>query len=62
MPNDCKTVCMDGEGHPAAEDCGGTHGWEELKKQFETENGGDRGRRDWYIRRCANSDGRALDP
>ena len=61
-PDDVKILCLDGQGHPAAEDAGGPCGWERLKKAFkdprEAEN---RGQIDWYKKFCLNG-GKILDP
>ncbi len=56
-----KVLCVSGEGHPCAEDCGSEHGWEELKKAF-TKQKGDRELKEWYKNDCANGDRKGLDP
>ncbi|KAI9850073.1 MAG: hypothetical protein M1838_006153 [Thelocarpon superellum] len=70
-PEDTKMVCLAGEGHPCAEDCGGPVGWEILKASFtgrshvgDFEVGEEQAeeRRDWYTSYCANGDPAGLDP
>ncbi|KAF1811387.1 hypothetical protein P152DRAFT_459783 [Eremomyces bilateralis CBS 781.70] len=61
IPETIKVVCLGGQGHPVAEDCGGAGGWERLKAQFSAKDG-DAGLKDWYKKECANTDGKALDP
>ncbi|KAL8916009.1 MAG: hypothetical protein Q9208_008740 [Pyrenodesmia sp. 3 TL-2023] len=56
-----KVLCVSGEGHPCAEDCGSEPGWEELKKAF-TKPKGDRELKEWYKNVCANGDRKGLDP
>lgn len=56
-----KVLCVSGEGHPCAEDCGSEPGWEELKKAF-TKQKGDRELKEWYKNVCANGDRKGLDP
>lgn len=54
-------LCIAGEGHPCAEDCGSEPGWEDLKKEFKKSRG-DKERKDWYKTMCANGDPKGLDP
>ena len=54
-------VCLAGQGHGCAEDCGGVVGWEHLKGVFAKPRG-DKFRKDWYKNMCANSDAKGLDP
>ncbi|KAI4270991.1 MAG: hypothetical protein LQ337_006324 [Flavoplaca oasis] len=56
-----KILCIGGEGHPCAEDCGSAPGWEDLKDAFKKQKG-DRSRREWYKTMCANGDPKGLDP
>ncbi|KAI4212705.1 MAG: hypothetical protein LQ351_004596 [Letrouitia transgressa] len=56
-----KVLCLAGEGHPCAEDCGGEPGWEDLKGAFKKRNG-DKSRREWYKTMCSNGDRKGLDP
>lgn len=61
-PDHVKILCLNGQGHPAAEDVGGTWGWRGLKEAFKhprkTEN---REQVDWYKIGCLNGDTN-LDP
>ncbi|KAI4126853.1 MAG: hypothetical protein LQ338_003526 [Usnochroma carphineum] len=57
-----KVLCISGEGHPCAEDCGSAPGWEDLKKEFKKQRGGDKDLREWYKHQCANGDSKGLDP
>ncbi|KAL8792430.1 MAG: hypothetical protein Q9195_004963 [Heterodermia aff. obscurata] len=62
-PDDAKVVCLSGQGHPVAEDCGSSIGWEDLKIAFK--NPGRAGNRDivkWYKDECLNGDPGGLDP
>lgn len=61
IPENMKAVCLSGEGHPCAEDCGGELGWEDLKRCFKGKKDPE-GRRDWYKYTCANGDPKGLDP
>ncbi|KAL8767605.1 MAG: hypothetical protein Q9209_005935 [Squamulea sp. 1 TL-2023] len=54
-------LCLGGEGHPCAEDCGSEPGWEDLKDAFKKSRG-DKERKDWYKTVCANGDPKGLDP
>lgn len=54
-------VCVDGQGHGCAEDCGGAAGWEGLKEAF-TKPRGDKSLKEWYMNTCANRDAEGLDP
>jgi hypothetical protein len=56
-------VCLSGECGPAAEDCGGPYGWEELKRVYEKHQGEEedecddpeeRERMEWYEEHCLN--------
>ena len=54
-------LCLDGQGHPCAEDCGSEPGWENLKDQFKKAKG-DKYLKDWYKNSCVNGDRKGLDP
>ena len=56
-----KIVCVAGEGHGCAEDCGSAPGWEGLKEAFAKPKG-DKELKDWYKNMCANGDKKGLDP
>ena len=56
-----KVLCIGGEGHPCAEDCGSEPGWEDLKNAFKKPRG-NKWRREWYKTACANGDPKGLDP
>ncbi|KAI4137476.1 MAG: hypothetical protein L6R39_007262 [Caloplaca ligustica] len=56
-----KVLCISGEGHPCAEDCGSAPGWEGLKNAF-TKQKGDKGLKEWYKKQCANGEKKGLDP
>ena len=61
-PDDVKVICLDGQGHPAAEDVGGTCGWEDLKEAFKHPRKAEhREQIDWYKNFCLNG-GKNLDP
>ncbi|CAF9918078.1 MAG: hypothetical protein HETSPECPRED_003661 [Heterodermia speciosa] len=63
VPDDAKVVCLGGQGHAVAEDCGGSAGWEELKKAFRNpRRAANRDRVEWYKYGCANGDPGGLDP
>jgi hypothetical protein len=49
------------QGHPCAEDCGGSGGWESLKDAFK-KKGDAEGRKKWYKQGCGNGDPKGLDP
>ncbi|KAL8895426.1 MAG: hypothetical protein Q9207_008180 [Kuettlingeria erythrocarpa] len=55
-----RVLCVSGEGHPCAEDCGSEPGWEELEKAF-TKQKGDRELKEWYRNVCANGNKKGLD-
>ena len=56
-------LCLSGEGHPCAEDCGSELGWEHLKELFAKPKKKDPDdARDWYKNHCANGDSEGLDP
>lgn len=57
-----KLICVTGEGHACAEDCGGPPGWEDLKDTFKKTRGGDKYRKDWYKNVCLSGDKKGLDP
>ncbi|KAK7705384.1 hypothetical protein SLS57_010146 [Botryosphaeria dothidea] len=66
-----RTWCVSGEGHPCAEDCGGSRGWEELKQAFASSSDDqvfDRAGltanelRAWYTTECFNGDHEGLQP
>ncbi|CAF9927753.1 MAG: hypothetical protein HETSPECPRED_006672 [Heterodermia speciosa] len=61
VEGDVAVVCLSGEGHPCAEDCGSAPGWEDLKAAFKKQKG-DKGRKDWYKHVCLNGDPKGLDP
>ncbi|KAL8738321.1 MAG: hypothetical protein Q9181_000864 [Wetmoreana brouardii] len=56
-----RIACIAGEGHPCAEDCGGTSGWENLKDTFKKTRGGDKELKEWYKQSCHNGDKKGLD-
>ncbi|KAI4170591.1 MAG: hypothetical protein LQ343_004823 [Gyalolechia ehrenbergii] len=56
-----QVLCIAGEGHPCAEDCGSEPGWEDLKNAFKKPRG-DKEQKDWYKNMCANGDKKGLDP
>ncbi|KAL9023989.1 MAG: hypothetical protein Q9196_006837 [Gyalolechia fulgens] len=56
-----QVLCIAGQGHPCAEDCGSMPGWEDLKNAFK-KSGGDKELKDWYKNMCANGDKKGLDP
>lgn len=61
-PDSVKIICLDGQGHPAAEDIGGTWGWEGLKEAFKhPRKAENREQIDWYKNVCLNGD-KKLDP
>ena len=64
FPQGLKAWCLGGEGHPAAEDCGGTTGWQDLKQNFaEPQKVSSRGdRRKWYKTHCMNGEREDLNP
>lgn len=56
-PNDVKILCLDGQGHPAAEDVGGTCGWRGLKEAFKhPRKAENREQVGWYKNGCLNGD------
>lgn len=57
-----KILCISGERHRCAEDCGGPSGWENLKDTFKKARGGDQDLKDWYKTVCLNGDKKGLDP
>ena len=61
IPTDMKLVCIAGQGHPCAEDCGSIPGWEDLQTAFPKPRSDKDGRRDWYKTICANEDKKVLD-
>lgn len=56
-----KVLCLGGEGHPCAEDCGSEPGWENLKETFRKARG-DKDLKNWYKTQCTNGDPKGLDP
>lgn len=61
-PDDVKILCLNGQGHPAAEDVGGSWGWEDLKEAFKhPRKAENRDQIDWYKNGCLNG-GKSLDP
>ena len=61
VEGDAPVICLSGEGHPCAEDCGSAPGWEDLKAAFKKQKGG-KERKDWYKTICLNGDPKGLDP
>lgn len=60
---DIQTLCLGGEGHPCAEDCGGPSGWQNLKEVFNKKGKKDPdGLKEWYRGDCDNGDPKGLDP
>jgi hypothetical protein len=62
VPDELEAFCLGGEGHPAAEDCGSSPGWENLKNVFKKGRKDPEGLKNWYKMRCANGDSKGLDP
>jgi hypothetical protein len=62
VPDKLEAFCLGGEGHHAAEDCGSTPGWENLKNVFKKGRKDPEGLKKWYKTRCANGDPKGLDP
>ena len=61
-PDHVKILCLNGQGHPAAEDAGGTCGWRGLKEAFKhPRKAENREQVDWYKNGCLNGD-KSLDP
>ena len=61
-PDNVKILCLDGQGHPAAEDVGGTYGWRGLKEAFKhPRKAENRQQVEWYKNDCLNGD-KNLDP
>lgn len=62
-PDAPAVLCLGGEGHPCAEDCGSGAGWEHLKEIFTKPRKKDPDDlKDWYKTQCANGDPEGLDP
>ena len=61
VEGDVPVMCLGGEGHPCAEDCGSADGWEDLKAAFKKQKGS-KERKDWYKTVCLNGDPKGLDP
>ena len=66
-----KVVCLSGEGSPAAEDCGGAYGWQELKATYGEHQECDcddccedeaHDRMDWYSDSCNNGQESGFHP
>lgn len=56
-------LCLGGEGHPCAEDCGSAEGWENLKEIFTKARKKDPDDlKNWYKKQCYNGDPKGLDP
>lgn len=57
-------VCLGGQGHPCAEKCGGSVGWQNLKDAFKKQRGNRNTKelKDWYKNDCYNGDPEGLDP
>lgn len=62
VPEDVEVFCLNGEGHPCAEDCGGSGGWEDLKELFTKRKKDPEGLKEWYKHECLNGDPKGLDP
>jgi hypothetical protein len=60
--DELQAVCLGGEGHPCAEDCGGDLGWENLKNVFKKGKKDPKGLKEWYKTSYANGDPKGLDP
>lgn len=61
-PNDVRLICLDGQGHAAAEDYGGTWGWESLKDAFRRARRADSKELiKWYKEDCMSGDKDGLD-
>ena len=56
-----KVLCIAGEGHPCAEDCGSGSRWQGLKDAF-TRPRRDKDLKEWYKNQCTNGDPKGLDP
>lgn len=61
---DMRVLCLGGEGHPCAEDIGGSGGWEALKRIYRKKrcNRDDKDLKDWFENDCLNGDPDGLDP
>jgi hypothetical protein len=46
IPDEVLVICLAGEGHPCAEDCGSPGGWEDLKSLFKKGRKDPEGRKD----------------
>lgn len=55
-------VCVDGEGHPCAEDAGGLRGWKDLVNAYRaiTPTKEQREKMEWFETQCSNRDHRGL--
>ncbi|KAF2434885.1 hypothetical protein EJ08DRAFT_675849 [Tothia fuscella] len=62
FPKDASVLCLSGEGHSAAEDCGGSFGWDKLKEHFARKTNDDDGRKEWYKKACSNGNPGGLKP
>lgn len=60
-PGAPRGLCLSGEGHPCAEDCGSAPGWKDLKATFKKVRG-DKDLKEWYKKMCSNGDPKGLDP
>lgn len=49
ISEEAPVVCLGGEGHRCAEDCGGSHGWGELKELLKRGRDDVEGRMRWYM-------------
>jgi len=57
VPENQPVVCFSGEGHPAAEDCRGPRGWDDLKELLaKPEKEDPEDRRGWYKYQCRNGE------
>ena len=65
-----KIICLSGEGSPAAEDCGGAPGWQDLKEVYHAHANDDsecddeaaHSRMTWYEDDCMNGRKVGLEP
>lgn len=55
-------TCLSGQGHPAAEDCGGSGGWGHLKECFQKPETDSDNRQKWFKTACMNGNRKGLDP
>jgi len=57
-PATSRATCLEGSGHPIAEDAGGFEGWQELVKAYKSENpdSEQKMKMGWFERVCENRD------